>query len=117
MTKSPPSVTQWYRHLDKGQEFHVTAVDEEAATVELQHFDGDLEEVDLDDWYRMDVEPIEAPEDWTGPLDDIERDDLGYTETEMTAEDWNRPLREDVEPSATEALFEDPGSEEPLPPR
>lgn len=89
-----PSVTQWYRHLDKGQEFQVTALDEDAGMVELQHFDGDLEEIELEEWYALELEPIEPPEDWTGPVDNLERDDLGYTETDMTSEDWAEPLRE-----------------------
>jgi hypothetical protein len=89
-----PEVSQWYRHLNKGQPFYVTAVDEDAGTVEIQHFDGDVEEIDLDDWDEMQIEPIEPPEDWTGPVDDVERDDLGYTETDMTLEDWQEPLEE-----------------------
>ena len=88
-----PVVSQWYRHLDKGQQFQVTAIDEEAGTVETQNFDGDVEEIDLDAWYEMEIETIEPPEDWTAPMDDVERDDLGYTETEMTREDWEAPLR------------------------
>ncbi len=87
-----PVVNQWYRHLDKGYQFQVVAVDKEAGTVEIQHFDGDLEELDLDTWHDMDLEPIEPPEDWTGPIDDVERDDLGYTETDMRGEDWSEPL-------------------------
>jgi len=95
MTLKPkPQVGQWYRHLNKGQEFHVTAVDDAERTVEIQHFDGDVEELDFEDWYAMDLEPIAAPEDWTGPMDDVERDDLGYTETDMRGEDWSAPLRE-----------------------
>ncbi len=92
--KPKPRVAQWYRHLNKGQEFHVTAVDEAERTVEIQHFDGDVEELGLEEWYAMDLEAIEAPEDWTGPMDDVERDDLGYTETGMRGEDWSGPLRE-----------------------
>jgi hypothetical protein len=107
ISKAPPTVTQWYRHLDKGQDFQVTAIDDGEQTVELQHFDGDIEEVDLEDWYRLEVEPIEAPEDWTGPMDDVERDDLGYTEVDMTVDDWNRPLHADVERTATEEFFAD----------
>jgi hypothetical protein len=87
-------VSQWYRHLDKGHEFYITAIDEEAGTVEIQNFDGDLDEVELADWYKLDIEPIETPADWTGPVDDVEVDDLGYTETDMTAEDWSDPLAE-----------------------
>ncbi|MEO6696809.1 MAG: DUF6763 family protein [Gammaproteobacteria bacterium] len=89
-----PIVSQWYQHLDKGYKFLVAAVDEDEGTVELQHFDGDLEEIDIDSWHAMDIESIEPPEDWTGPMDDIERDDLGYTETDMTGDDWAEPLRD-----------------------
>lgn len=85
---------QWYAQQEKGQRFRVVAIDETDELVEIQHFDGDVEELEFDTWLQLEVEPIEAPEDWTGPIDDIERDDLGYTETEMDEEDWNAPLRE-----------------------
>lgn len=90
----PPVVEQWYRHLDKGQEFHVTAFDDDAGTVEIQNFDGDVEELEIEDWYALKLEPIEPPEDWTGPVDTLETDDLGYTETDMSAEDWAEALKE-----------------------
>jgi hypothetical protein len=61
-----PLIGNWYRHLDKGQMFRVVAFDEHDALVELQHFDGDIEEVDLTAWRSMDLEIAEAPEDWTG---------------------------------------------------
>lgn len=92
--QQPPSVSQWYKHQDKGQEFQVVSVDEDEGTVEIQHFDGDVEELDMDTWYEMEIEPIETPEDWTGPMDDVEVDDLGYTETDMTDSDWSQPLEE-----------------------
>lgn len=91
---SAPIINQWYRHRDKGYRFQVVSLDDNAGTVEMQHFDGDLEEFDLDDWYALEIEPIETPEDITGPLDDIETDDLGYTETEMSEADWAEPLEE-----------------------
>lgn len=93
-TSLKPVISQWYRHLDKGQQFYVTAIDDEEGTVEIQHFDGDVEEMDFDDWRQLSIETIEPPEDWTGPVDDVERDDLGYTETDMTPEDWAGPLEE-----------------------
>mgnify|MGYP006297338061 CR=1 FL=1 len=88
-TEYDPIVGNWYQHLDKGQKFEVVAVDEDAGLVELQHFDGDVEETDLEGWYEMEIEPIEAPEDWTGPVDEMEPDQLGYTETAMDKEDWS----------------------------
>ena len=90
-----PIIGNWYRHLDKGQMFQVIAFDDSDATVELQHFDGDIEEVSLPAWHAMDLEISEAPEDWTGPMDDVERDDLGYSsDTVMSNEDWRAPLQE-----------------------
>ena len=60
----------------------MTAKDDAASTIEIQYFDGDVEEIDLDDWFGLDIERIEPPEDWTGPMNDVESDDLGYTETD-----------------------------------
>lgn len=93
-TENDPMVRNWYRHLDKGQEFQVIVVDETDRVVDIQHFDGDVELLDLDTWYDMDVELIEAPEDWTGPVDDVERDDLGYEETDMEPKEWSEPMEE-----------------------
>ncbi|MFZ5594087.1 MAG: DUF6763 family protein [Pseudomonadota bacterium] len=93
-TEADPITGNWYKHLDKGYEFRVVSVDEDEGIVEIQHFDGDIEALDMDSWYETDVEPIEPPEDWTGPMDDIERDDLGYTETDMEKEDWTESLDE-----------------------
>lgn len=109
-TEADPLVDQWYRREDKGQTFQVVAVDETAGVVELQHFDGDVEELDLDTWYQLDLQPVEPPEDWSGPLDVGELDDLTGTEITDTAErDWAEPLEEIVKPEEipTEELPED----------
>lgn len=114
--KPKPRVSQWYRHLNKGQEFQVTAIDETERTIEIQHFDGDVEELDLEEWYTLDLEPIAPPEDWTGPMDDVERDDLGYTETGMRGADWTKPLREEHAPPEEEEEKPRPGKEKEEPP-
>ena len=94
--ESDPIAGNWYRHVDKGECFQVVDIDEEAGNIEIQYFDGALDTVDLEEWYEMQIEAMEPPEDWTGPVDDIERDDLGYTETDMTSEDWSESTRENV---------------------
>lgn len=94
-SEADPIVGNWYQHLDKGQAFQVVFVDEEADLVEIQHFDGDVEEMDFDAWYRLVIQPIEAPENWSGPLDVSEVDDLTGTEVSDTPpEDWVEPLKE-----------------------
>jgi hypothetical protein len=70
-----PAVGDWYRNAN-GDNFEVVALDEADATVEIQYFDGSVEEVELENWNELAIEPIEPPEDWSGSLD-IERSDYG----------------------------------------
>jgi len=73
-----PIEGNWYQLLDKERDFMVVDVNEREGTVDIQYFDGDIEELEMEEWEEMDLEEIEPPEDWTGPLDDLEADDLGY---------------------------------------
>ena len=43
-----PVIGVWYR--SHGQLFEVVATDEDERVIEIQHADGNLEEMDLDDW-------------------------------------------------------------------
>ena len=85
-------IGQWYLRWDKGELFQVIANDERAHTIAIQTFDGDIDEIDEAAWQGLPIGFAEPPEDWTGPVDDVEVDDLGYSETEMQAEDWEEPL-------------------------
>jgi len=86
-------IGQWYRRSDKGETFRVTGYDERSRTIETQSFDGDLDEIDEETWSTLPLERVEQPEDWTGPVDDVEFDDLGYTATEMRDAEWTEPLQ------------------------
>ena len=94
-----PVVDQWYMHRDKGQRFVVIAVDENENMIEIQHFDGDIEEFSLDEWYDLNIELCEEPENWSGALDIGETDDLGTEVTDTTEDDWMEPL-EEIHPPA-----------------
>lgn len=78
----PPRVGDWYQSIN-GDRFEIVAVDEDEGTLDLQHYDGAIEEMDFDSWREMDVDAIEAPEDWAGSFD-ITRDDYGV-DLELTA--------------------------------
>ena len=73
--KHPPVVGDWYRNPN-GEIFEIVAYDEDDQTVELQYFDGTVEELDLDTWNELVIEATEQPEDWSGSLD-IEKEDYG----------------------------------------
>ena len=68
MTLPTPIIGDWYQSRD-GELFEVVALDANDQTIEVQFFDGTLEEFDKSDWIAMSPETAEAPEDWTGSLD------------------------------------------------
>ena|ERR1700754_1909205 len=75
-----PIIGNWYR-LQGSESFEVVAFDEDDGTIELQYFDGTVEEMDIEDWDAAkdggSLEEAEPPEDWTGSVDvDTEDDDL-----------------------------------------
>ena len=96
-SRADPIIDSWYHYPEKAQKFRVNAIDEHTDTVEIQYFDGTLDEIEMTEWYAFDIELIEEPEDWTGPIDNIERDDLNPVGTEMQREDWDAPYEEEDE--------------------
>jgi hypothetical protein len=79
-----PIIDQWYQPGGKEELLRVVAADMDAGLIEVQHFDGSIEELDFDTWQEMDIDLAEEPEDWTGPYDDIEADDLGDADITTT---------------------------------
>jgi len=79
-----PAIGQWYRRTN-GQLFEVVAVDEDDATIELQFFDGTIDEVDMDTWSRLLIEKAAAPEDWSGSVDMDPEDFTGGKQGDIPA--------------------------------
>lgn len=75
-----PLVGEWYKDAE-GQIFEVVAMDEEDNYIEVQYFGGEIDEMDFEAWESAVVEKVEQSEDWSGPYDDLERDDLGYSDS------------------------------------
>ena len=77
MVAPQPGIGDWYR-LSGGELFEVVAINEDDATIDIQHFDGTVEEMDREDWEaQWDdglIEPAEPPEDWSGSVD-VDGDD------------------------------------------
>ena len=104
-----PLIDQWYAYQDKGQRFYVTAIDEATGSIEVQHFDGDIEEFTLDEWRELNIDLSVEPENWDGALDFGELDDLGTEVTDTTQEDWTEP-QEDLRTSGLQKPGQEPGS-------
>ena len=63
-----PVIGQWFRRPN-GTLFEVVAIDEGAGTVEIQQFDGTIDEIDIERWPEMLLSEATAPEDWSGSVD------------------------------------------------
>lgn len=104
-----PIVGNWYQRVDTGLDFEVVALDEDAASVEIQYLDGAIDEISLDEWYELDLEAAEAPEDWTESLDSAETGDTDFSEAEPQ-EGWEE------EPPARGSRRSRPGEGDDLEP-
>jgi hypothetical protein len=90
MTSSSPIVGDWYRRTN-GSLFEVVEIDRDDGTIEVQHFDGTVEEFDLESWDEQEFEEAQAPEDWTGSVD-IEPEDYETEREISTTAIWADPL-------------------------
>lgn len=82
MAVTIPVIGSWYRRSN-GSLFEVVAVDSEDATVEVQYFDGTIDEIDFEHWSDLLIEPVRAPDDWSGSVDMDPEDFLGRDSGEM----------------------------------
>lgn len=89
-----PVVGAFYEDREEdGRTFEVTAFDENDGTIEIQYSDGTTDEIDLDDWYGMDLEQLESDED------EDEEDDID--DSDATDDD------DDTDPDEDEELDDD----------
>src|ERR1700694_6334941 len=72
MATPQPAIGDWYR-LSGGAVFEGVALHDDDGTIEIQYFDGTVEEMDIEDWETQwqdgGLEAAEAPEDWSGSGD------------------------------------------------
>jgi hypothetical protein len=89
MQSPTPIIGDWYRG-PTGDLFEVVAVDNDDATIEIQYFDGTLEEYELETWTTQGIVEADPPEDWTGSLD-VDQEDFDLeAETPHNAA-WSAP--------------------------
>ena len=84
-----PIIGNWYRRPN-GSLFEVVAIDEDGQTVELQFFDGTIDEVDFESWPSMLAVQVGAPEDWLGSVDMDPEDFTG--KDDGIPQGWHDPL-------------------------
>ena len=70
-----PVPGKWYENKEEDETFRVLSVDEDDELVEIEYLDGEVEELDLDTWHELDLEPTEEPEGWSDDADDDEEEE------------------------------------------
>jgi hypothetical protein len=85
-----PVVGQWYQNVEEEETFRVLTVDEDAELVEIEYLDGDIEELDLEEWHELDLELTQEPEGWSEDDDDEDDwDEDEEDEDEDEDDDWD----------------------------
>jgi hypothetical protein len=74
-----PVVGEWYARADRPQPFQVVAVDEDAETIDVEYFDGTVDEWPFSHWQELDIELTGAPPDASGALEGGADDDRNET--------------------------------------
>jgi hypothetical protein len=82
MAVAYPVIGKWFR-CRGANTFEVVAVDEDDGTIEIQHFDGTIEEVDFEFWPDLLSVEVSAPEDSSGSVDMDPDDYVGRKEGDM----------------------------------
>ncbi len=77
-----PVIGHWFRRPN-GTLFEIVAIDEEDSTIEIQQFDGTIDEVDLETWPELLSIEVSPPEDWSGSVDMDPEDFVGKQEGEI----------------------------------
>jgi len=72
-------IGRWYRPMISDSLFEVVAIDYDEQSIEIQYFDGEIEELDFSGWKTLIPVDSPPPEDWTGPYE-IERQDPSFNE-------------------------------------
>jgi hypothetical protein len=68
-------IGHWFKTVE-GDKLEIVAYDQEEGVIEVQFYDGTIEEYELDDWQELEAVPIAPPEDWAGSYD-LSKDDYG----------------------------------------
>ncbi|MGH8522502.1 MAG: DUF6763 family protein [Gammaproteobacteria bacterium] len=110
-----PVAGRWYEHIERGQKFEVVDVDDERGVIEVQYANGEIDEMDIDEWYDIEIEPIEVPGEWIGQSVVPNGQDPGYEDEDKgskPSDDWKprskhpKPAEENEEDDWADGLDE-----------
>ena len=81
-----PTIGQWYQDAQH-RYFEVVASDEES--IEIQFYDGNIEEIDMDSWTLLSVKSAAEPNDGLSPFEELDFNQSGISEESFQSPDWS----------------------------
>ena len=91
-----PQVGEWYMDVQSGATFEVVALDAQNQLVETQHIDGEISEYDIESWRQLRLVAVAEPDDWRNPFE-MDGEENNDPDLPFHPEDWSGPLN-DIEP-------------------
>jgi hypothetical protein len=85
-----PSIGHWFKRPN-GTLLEVVAIDEDGGTIEVQFFDGTIDEIEIDSWREQFLIEVAPPEDWSGSVD-MDPDDYKGTGPDEMPRGFHDPL-------------------------
>jgi len=96
MKQTGPRVGAWYQDLQTNAIFEVVASDPDQSTVECQYIDGEVTDYDMDSWRELLLVEVEEPEDWRNAYE-LDAEESSDPDLPFHPEDWSGPLS-NIEP-------------------
>jgi len=75
--------------LEEESLFQVLSVDPDEELVQIQHEDGEIEELELDTWHELDLDKATEPEGWSGSEDEEDDDEDWDEDEDEDDDDWD----------------------------
>lgn len=97
LSRTRPEIGNWYHDRQRDLVFEVVAIDDRDKTVEIQHFNGDIEDIDMEVFAAMPLRRTSQPEDWTGPYEIEEEDEVGVRDEFADFPEYERDYMHIVE--------------------
>lgn len=97
MAKSqPPLIGNWYYDAEEDQYFEIVAMDTDRGTIEIQYIDGEVGELDKEQWQQIHPNNVAPPKDADAAF---ELSDEHHYDSMPCPDSWNNPLQS-IEPES-----------------
>jgi len=92
VVSAPPDVGVWYRSPEMAEIFEVVGIDQDDDCIDIQYFNGDIEELDSATWREIQATEVAEPEDWSGAYKMSQEDLTGYIDEVIHPERHSNPI-------------------------